>query len=241
MLTESLRLFSVIATGFVQKGPHMIRITSILLLAVLWLGVGLLGSADSPASEYKVLKKYQIGGDGGWDYLTMDSSARRLYIARANRVTVLDVETGKVVGEVPNTPGIHGIALVPERQQGYSSNGGDSTVTIFSLDTLKETSRVKVGNRPDALLYDKFSDRVFTFNAASKDATASATETGMVAGTVPLGGKPESGVSDEKGTIYVNLENENQIVAFDAKSLTIKARYPTAPGEKAVGLAMDRA
>ncbi len=219
----------------------MIRTQVCSLTAMLCLGVGLLSAADTPASDYKVLKKYQIGGEGGWDYLTMDSSARRLYIARSNRVTVLDVDTGKVVGEIPNEPGIHGVALVPERKQGYSSNGGDSTVMIFSLETLKETSRVKVGSRPDAILYDPFSDRVFTFNAGSKDATAIATETGMVAGTVPLGGKPEAGVSDEKGTIYVNLENENQIIAFDAKTLAVKTRYPTAPGEKAVGLAMDRA
>jgi DNA-binding beta-propeller fold protein YncE len=219
----------------------MFRIAALLLPAVIWLAVGLTGHADSPASEYKVLKKYQIGGDGGWDYLTMDSEARRLYIARSNRVTVLDVDTGKVAGEIPNAPGIHGVVLVPQRKQGYSSNGGDSTVMIFSLETLKETSRVKVGSRPDAIVYDPFSDRVFTFNAGSKDATAIATETGMVVGTVPLGGKPEAGVSDEKGTIYVNLENENEIVAFDAKTLAVKSRFPTAPGAKAVGLAMDRA
>ena len=131
------------------------------------------GHAAQPAdSGYKVLKRIPIGGAGGWDYLTMDAAARRLYIARSNRVQVVDIEEGKLVGEVLDTPGVHGVALDTKRQQGFTSNGGDASVTIFDLKTLKETGRVKVGTGPDSILYDPASDQVFTLNARSNDATA---------------------------------------------------------------------
>lgn len=210
---------------------------ALMVLGLLGYGV----FADPPDSGYRVIKKFSLGGEGGWDYLTADPEGHRLYIARSNRVTVVDVETGKVVGEVPNTPGVHGVALVPKHKRGFSSNGGDSTVTIFDLETLKEAGRVKVGSRPDAILYDPASDRVFTFNAGSNDATALDAEKGAVAGTVKLGGRPETGVADEKGMVYVNLVDKNEIVAFDARKLEVTQRWPLAPGTGPHGLAMDRA
>jgi len=207
------------------------------------VSLALCGSAPAgePAeSGYRILKTIKLGGEGRWDYLTMDSAARRLYISRSTRVQVLDVDAGKLVGEITNTPGVHGIALDRKRNQGFTSNGRDNTVTVFDLKTLAEKSRVKVGTGPDGILYDPASERVFTFNGRGKDATAVSAETRKVVGTVTLGGKPESAVSDEKGTIYVTLEDKDEIVAFDAKKLSVKHRWPVAPAREPVGLSMDR-
>ncbi len=219
----------------------MTRIRTWALPALILL---LLGGVSVPAepngSGYKVIKTIKLGGEGGWDYLTMDSAAGRLYIARSNRVQVVDVEKGKLVGEVSKTPGIHGVAIAPKHQKGFTSNGGDSTVTVFDVETLKETARVKVGKRPDAIIYDPSTDRVFTFNAGSQDATAIDADSNPGAGTVKRGNKPESAVADEKGMVYVNLENKSQVAAIDAKTLEVKNRWPLGEGKRAVGLAMDR-
>jgi YVTN family beta-propeller protein len=197
----------------------------------------------SPAADpgYKMLKKIFMGGEGGWDYLTMDADARRLYITRFNRVTVLDPDSGKIVGEIAGTTGVHGVALVPQSNHGYSSNGGDASVTVFDLKTLKEIAKIKVGARPDAILYDPASDRVFTFNAGSKDATAIDVKTQKVAGTVKLEGKPESAVADEKGMVFVNMEDKNQVAAFDSRDLTVKSHWDLEGCEEPTGMAMDRA
>jgi DNA-binding beta-propeller fold protein YncE len=208
-----------------------------LLLLSLW-GLGV--EAEAPDGGYRILKKIPVGGEGGWDYLTMDAAARRLYITRSNRVVVLDVEGGKVVGEVAQTPGVHGVALVPKHKRGFTSNGGDSTATVFDLETLRELARPKVGSRPDAILYDPSSDRVFTFNAGSKNATALAGADGKVAGTVDLGGRPESGVADEKGLVYVNIVDKSEVVVFDAQKLQVKDRWSLETGKGPTGIAMDR-
>jgi DNA-binding beta-propeller fold protein YncE len=213
------------------------RFWAIVGFLVLCAGVG---AAEPGDPGYKVIKKIEIGGDGGWDYLTMDADSRRLYIARADRVQVVDVDKGKLIGEVAKTPGVHGVALDLKRKKGFISNGGDATVTIFDLESLKETARVKVGMRPDFILYDPASDRVFTFNAGTKDATAISAADGSVASTVALGGKPEGAVSDGKGTVFVNIEDKNEVAVIDAMKLTVKERWPVAPGVKAVGLALDR-
>jgi DNA-binding beta-propeller fold protein YncE len=197
-------------------------------------------SAEPADATFQVVKKIEVKGEGGWDYLTMDAEAGRLYISRSNRVVVVDVEKGKVVGEVAKTPGIHGVAIDPKRKKGFTSNGGDSTVTIFDLETLKEISRVEVGKKPDAIIYDPASDRIFTFNAGSSDATALAAEDGKVAGTVKLGGKPEFAVADEKGMVYVNIEDKDEVVAIDSKKLEVKNRWKLAPGKEPTGLSMDR-
>ncbi len=214
------------------------RWAPLALLPLVLCGYGTAG--EPAASGYHVLKTIKPGGEGRWDYLTMDSASRRLYISRATRVQVVDVDEGKLVGEIANTPGVHGIALDAKRNQGFTSNGGDNTVTVFDLKTLAEKSRVKVGTGPDGILYDPASDRVFTFNGRGKDATAVSAETGKVDGTVALGGKPESAVADEKGMIYVNLEDKDEIVAIDAKKLSVTNRWPVAPAKEPVGLSMDR-
>jgi DNA-binding beta-propeller fold protein YncE len=211
-------------------------------LAALLLLVAAPGTfADSPESGYHVIKKIPLGGQGGWDYLTMDSDAHRLYISRSDRVMVLDVDQGKIVGEVPKTDGVHGIALAPKHKRGFTSNGRDSTVTIFDMETLKEIGRVQVGKGPDAIIYDPATDRVFTFNAGSKDATAVSAEDGKVAGTIKLEGRPEFAVADEKGHVYVGLVDKNELLALDAKELSVKHRWPLGAGKGPHGITMDRA
>jgi len=230
-----------LASSFAKEGILMTRRCTWVLPALtilLLAGIGI--PAEPGESGYRVLKKIELGGEGGWDYLTMDAASRRLYISRADRVTVLDVDQGKTVGEVPGTAGVHGIALDTKRKKGYTSNGRDSTVTIFDLETLKETGRPKVGSRPDFILYDPASDRVFTCNAGSSDATAIDAESGTVAGTVKLGGRPEAGVADERGMVYINLVDKNEVVAIDAKKLSVEKRFPVEPGTRPMGLGMDR-
>jgi YVTN family beta-propeller protein len=199
-----------------------------------------LAPALARSDDYKVLKKVKLGGDGGWDYLSIDPAAKRLYISRFDRVMVVDTESDKVVGTVPNTSGVHILVPVPEQHKGFTSNGQSSTSTVVDLATLKPLQTIKVGSRPDAAIYDPTSGRVFTFNAGSKDATAIDAATGKVVGTVPLGGKPEFAAADGKGIVFVNLEDKNEVLAFDSKDLKVKSTWPTAPGEEPGGLAMDR-
>jgi YVTN family beta-propeller protein len=195
-------------------------------------------AADAP--KYHILRHMAVGGDGGWDYLTFDPAGHRLFIARSTRVMVVDVASGQLSAEIVNTPGVHGVALVPEAGQGYASNGRESTVTVFDLKDLHEIARIKVGDTPDAIVYDPSSKRVFTFNARSKDTTAIDVATGKVAGTIPLGGKPEFSVSDGKGHMYVNNEDKSEIVEFDPQSLKETHRWKLTGCESPSGLAMDR-
>jgi YVTN family beta-propeller protein len=217
-----------------------IRICAVPAL-LIFLAWGFSVPAEEKDSGYKVLKTIELGGKGGWDYLTMDADTGRLYISRSDHVDVVDVEKGKKVGEVADTKGVHGIALAPKHKKGFTSNGQDASVTVFDPETLKETAKVKVGMGPDGILYDPATDRVFTFNARSQDATAIDAASNAVAGTVKLGGKPESAVSDEKGIVYVNIEDKNEVAVIDAKKLEVKSRYALGEGKRAVGLAMDRA
>jgi YVTN family beta-propeller protein len=189
---------------------------------------------------YHVIKTYKLGGEGGWDYLTLDSSARRLYISRATHVIVIDADSGKPVGDIPDTPGVHGIALAPELGRGFVSNGREGTVTIFDIATLKLITKVKVGDNPDAILYDPATKRVFTFNGKSQDSTAIDGAKGTVLGTIKLGGKPEFAASDAKGEIFVNIEDKSQLDAIDPNKLEVKSRWPLAPCQEPSGLALDR-
>ena len=193
-----------------------------------------------PASGYHLLKKFVLGGEGGWDLLAFDSTAHRLYISRGTHVMVVDVDSGAIVGDLPNTPRVHGIAIAAEFGKGFTSNGGDASVTIFDLKTLKPLGSVKVGKNPDAIIYDPDSKRVFSFNAGSGDVTAIDAKSGTVAGTLALGGQPELAVADERGKIFVNLEDKSAVVEFDARKLTLDATWPLAPGEEPTGIAMDR-
>jgi DNA-binding beta-propeller fold protein YncE len=205
------------------------------------LFISLLATFSTAADPgYHVIKTYKLGGEGGWDYLNLDSSSRRLYISRATHVMVIDADSGKPVGDIPDTPGVHGIALAPELGRGFVSNGREGTVTIFDIQTLKLISKVKVGDNPDAILYDPATKRVFTFNGKSQDSTAIDAAKGTVLGTIKLEGKPEFAVSDNKGQIFVNIEDKSQMDAIDPNKLEVKSRWPLAPCQEPSGLSMDR-
>ncbi len=215
--------------------------TAVLALAAI-LFRGAFSHAAAPgsgSSGYRAIKSVPVGGDGFWDYLTVDSDARRLYISHSTHVSVMDTDTYAIVGDIPDTQGVHGIALAPDLGRGFTSNGRANTVTIFDLKTLKTIGTVKAGTNPDAIVYDGVTKRVFTMNGRSHDATAIHAAEGTVAGTLELGGKPEFAVADGKGSIYVNIEDKSEIVRFDAQKLTILHRWPLEPCEEPSGLAMD--
>ena len=183
--------------------------------------------------------KIAVGGEGGWDYLTVDSEAKRLFVSRGNRVTIVDLVSETVVGELTDTPGVHGVALVPELGKGFTSNGGDSSLTVFDLKTLKATGKVQGRGVPDAILYDSVSKRVFTFNHETNDITAIDAATNTVAGTISFDSEPEAAVADGQGHIFVNLRATSEVGQFDATTLKILNRWPLAPGVRPNGLGFD--
>ena len=189
---------------------------------------------------YHLLKKIQIGGEGGWDYLFADADAHRLYVSHATKVVVIDTESGNKIGEIPDTKGVHGIAVAEKLGKGFTSNGRDDSVTIFDLKTLKRLSDVKVGKNPDAIIYDAASNHVFTFNGGSSDTTVIDADSGKVAGTIALGGKPEFATVDGKGTVFVNIEDKSEVAQIDSKKLVVKTRWSIAPGEEPSGMAIDQ-
>ncbi len=198
-------------------------------------------TASAQGSGYKIVDNVKIGGDGGWDYLCCDAAAHRLYISRGTHVQVFDTQSKTVIGDIPNTIGVHGIALAQEFGRGYTSNGRDSSVTVFDLVTLKTLKVIKMqASNPDAICYDSFSHRVFTFNGRSSNATVIDVQTDSIAGYLALDGKPEFAAADGKGKVFVNLEDKSTIVAFESNSLKIIGHWPIAPGEGPSGLSMDR-
>jgi DNA-binding beta-propeller fold protein YncE len=181
-----------------------------------------------------------IGGDGGWDYLTVDPDSHRIYISRGTHVMIVDETSGKVVGDIPDTKGVHGIAVAADLGKGFTSNGGAATVTVFDLKTLKPLSEIKTtGENPDSIIYDPQTKRVFTFNGKSSNATAIDATTGKVVGTVTLAGKPEEPALDGKGNVFINIEDKSSLQEFDAKTLAVKGTWPLAPCEGPSALAFD--
>jgi DNA-binding beta-propeller fold protein YncE len=213
---------------------------SVIGLAILLVLVFAAVAAAKDGPGYKIVNTYKLGGDGGWDYLIADSSARRLYISRATHVIVIDLDSGKSVGDIADTPGVHGIALAPEFGRGFVSNGREGTVSIFDLKTLATISKVKAGENPDCIIYDPASKRVFAFNGRSHDATVIDASSGKVAGTIKLDGKPEFAASAGNGEVFVNIEDKSELTAIDANKLQVKASWPLAPCEEPSGLSMDR-
>jgi DNA-binding beta-propeller fold protein YncE len=211
------------------------------ILALVGLVPAVLFAIPPEAPGYKVVKRVEVGGEGGWDYLTVDAAARRLYVSRGTRVMVFDADTYAAVGEIPDTAGVHGIAIAPELSRGFTSNGRANSITIFDTKTLKTISEVKVtGENPDAILYDPASKRVFAFNGRTANATVLDAATGAVAGTIALDGKPEFGAADGKGLSFVNIEDKNEIEVLDGAKLTVVKKFPLAPCDEPSGLAIDR-
>lgn len=206
---------------------------SVAAVCVVCFGADKLGG-------YAIVKKIPIAGQGSWDYLTVDPDARRLYVSHGTQVEVLDVDSSAIVGQIPNTLGVHGIAIAPESGRGFVSNGQASTVTIFDLRTLKTIAEVPAGKKPDAIIYDHESSRIFAFNGGSNSATAIDAATGKVAGTVDLGGGPEFAVADGTGYVYNNLEDESLVLKINSRTLKVEQRWPTAPCSSPSSIAMDR-
>src|SRR5437016_5305466 len=189
---------------------------------------------------YKVVNKIKVGGGVRWDYAYLDSANHRLYISHGTQTEVVDTATDKLVGTIPDTKGVHGIAVAADLGRGYTSDGGDNDVTVFDLKTLKVLSKVKTGQNPDAIIYEPVSHRIFTFNGRSADSTAIDANTGaVVAASIPVGGKPEFAQIDGKGHIYANIEDKNEIIEVDAKNALVAKRYSIAPCDSPSGLAID--
>jgi len=199
-----------------------------------------LGPSALSAAGYRQVRKIEIGGEGGWDYLIADGAAARVYVSHGAEVDVVDSQAGKVVGKISDLHGVHGIALAQEFGRGFISNGQSGGVTIFDLKTLRKIGEdVPAGKNPDAIVYDPASKRVFAFNGRSSDATAIDAESGKVAGTVALEGKPEFAVADGAGHVYVNIEDKNMIFEIDSRKLAVLHKWPIPPCEEPSGLAMD--
>jgi len=204
---------------------------------VLLLG---LAAVAFGAVSFELLKKVSIPGAGGWDYLTVDESARRVYISHSTQVDVVDADALAVVGTIPETPGVHGIALAPEFGRGYISAGKADAALAFDLATLKPLGQIKVGKKPDAIIYEPLTKRIYVMNGASDDITVLNAKDGSIAGTIPLGGGPEFAVSDARGNLYVNLEEQNETLRIDVTALKVTARWPLAPCATPTALAIDR-
>ncbi|MEO6977702.1 MAG: YncE family protein [Mucilaginibacter sp.] len=209
-------------------------------IALTWLALAAPSLLFAQKTGFKVLTTFPIKSSGGWDYITVDGASKRIYVSHGMQVNILDVATGDSVGVIPDTKGVHGIALVPEFNKGYTSNGRANSLTIFNLKTNEVLKQVTVGTNPDAIFYDEFSKKIYAFNGRSKDATVVDAATDMVVVTIPLGGKPETGVSDGKGKVFVNIEDTNEEVEIDAKTYKILNRWKLDGGEEPSGLAIDR-
>ena len=192
--------------------------------------------------HYRITHQLPLPGDEGWDYLIYEQGGHRLFVSHGTRVLVIDADQLSVVGEIADTPGVHGIALAPELNRGYVSAGRSGTVVVFDLKSLARLSEIKVtGENPDAILYDPYSKRVFTFNGRGRNATAIDATTGQVLGTIPLDAKPEFSATDGKGHVYVNLEDRNSLAVLDPHTLTVTSVWPLTGCEEPSGLALDAA
>jgi YVTN family beta-propeller protein len=198
-------------------------------------------NAQKASEFYKIANRFKLPGDAGWDYLKADDASGRLFVSHGEMVQVVEMSSGKLLGTIPDTKGVHGITLAQGLNKGFISCGRDSSVKVFDLNTLEVLSTVKVtGSNPDAILYDEFSQKVFTFNGRSSNSTVIDAKTGQVLATIPLAGKPEFAVTDGKGKVFVNIEDQNLIAVINSQALSVENQWPIKPGEGASGLAFDR-
>jgi len=207
---------------------------------VFFVSILLLTSIAGADPTYHLLKEIAVGGEGGWDCLVSDDAAHRLYVSHGSKIVVIDTGTNAVVGEIADTPGVHGFAIAPDLQRGFSSNGREAKASIIDLKTLKTLARVTTGENPDAILYASGEHEVYTFNGKGQSATVFDASTGKVVATIALPGKPEFAVYDPAaGLVFDNIEDKNEVVVIDAKTHRIVNTWPIAPGEGATGLAID--
>jgi DNA-binding beta-propeller fold protein YncE len=221
------------------------KIRLLAALFMLFAGGSATAQIDVPVTHpYKLLKTIAVGGEGGWDYLTTDATARRIYVSHQTRIMVIDIDKDAVIGEIQDTPGVHGFAIAPELGLGFSSNGRESKASIVDLKTLQTKAKVDTGPNPDSILYVPGVQEVYTFNRNrnSPSATVFEAKTGKVITTIDLPGTPEFAVVDiGAGRVYNNIDNKNMVVAIDIKTHKIVAQWPTAPGSGGSGMAIDLA
>ena len=234
--------------SYTRKAVRVVTVTAAATVLIATFGAPIRHLLAAPRSSgqaagpsgYKLEKRAALGGDGAWDYLEVDPGTHHVFITRGNHVMVVDPEQGKVIGDVPNTPFVHGIAISGDLKRGFTTNGTATAVTIFDTNTLEKVGEAKTGKEPDAILYDPSSKRAFSMNREGTTTAIDAT-TGKVDGTVKLGGGPEFGVADGKGHIFINLEDKSAVVEIDSKALTLEHTWPLAPCEGPSGLAIDAA
>ncbi len=215
---------------------HLLLLRILFVVTAALLGWPMLG-AEGP---YHFVKEIQVGGEGGWDYLSVDSLGRRLYVSHGAKVVVIDLDKEQVAGEIADTPGVHGFAPAPGLGRGFSSNGRENKVSVVDLKTLKTLSKVATGENPDAILYEPEHREVFAFNGRGHSATVIAAESENLVATIPLSGKPEFAAADPKaGRVYCNLEDKNSVAVIDTKLHKVFHNWPIAPGEEASGMAID--
>jgi len=210
-------------------------IAALAALALLELA----SPATAQTAPYRLLHTIPVGGEGGWDYLYVDPTGERLYVSHGIQTEVIDLHTRKLIGTVPNTPGVHGITVVPSAGRGYITCGRANTCVVFDLKTLKNLQSIPTGPKPDAILFDAYSQRVFAFSNDGGKSTVLAATTGKVVGTAELGGDVEEPATDGQGHIFVNIEDKSEVIEFAAKTLAVQHRYPLAPGTEPTGLAFD--
>jgi len=208
------------------------------MLAVVTVTLLHFTQASVRAGDYQLLRTIPVGGEGGWDYLSVDSAERRLYVSHASKAVVIDLDKEVVIGEIADTPGIHGIAIAPKPGRAFTSNGRENKVSIVDLKTLATISKVETGENPDAIYFEPQREEVYAFNGRSKSATVIDAKAGKVVATIPLGGKPEFAQADG-GRVFVNLEDKNEVAVIDTAKHEVVARWPIAPGEEASGMAID--
>jgi YVTN family beta-propeller protein len=222
------------------KFANLIPCLTVVTVAISTCVLVAVPAVAQSTPTYSVVRTMVIGGDGGWDYVYSDSAARRLYVARATRFMVVDLDSGKVVGEIPDTPGAHGVAVVSDLGIGFTTNGRENTSSVFDLKTLKVSEKIKTGEGPDAIVYDSASGHVFIMDGHGKAASVIDPKTRKVVATIPLSGKPEAPVADGKGRVYVNIEDKGSIAVIDSSTNKVTAEWPMAGCEEPSGLDMDR-
>ncbi len=212
-----------------------LRFGGLALFAIT--GPAFLTAANTP--PYQLVATIEIGGEGGWDYLSVGAKSHRLYVSHATKVVVIDTANNQIVGEISDTPGIHGTIEVPSLGKVFTSNGREGTVSVVDAETLKTVTKLHAGENPDAILFEPTQNEIYTFNGRSKDSSQFSAADGTVKGTLPLGDKPEFSATDDKGAIFVNLENTAKVAAIDAATHRVKMVWSIAPGESPSGLAID--
>ena len=223
---------------FINLKYKIMKRTIIIITGIFLSLLGLNG--QNAQNGYKIVQKIHLDGDGGWDYLNADDATGMLYVSHGKMVNVVDMKTGKSVAAITDVNGVHGIAIAPEFNKGFISNGADSNVTVFTLKNFKVIEKVPVtGRNPDAILYEPFTKTIITWNGRSSNATVIDAKTDKVIKTIALAGKPEAAVSDGKGKVFVNIEDKSQVSMINVKTWKVEQTWSVSPGEEPSGLALD--